>query len=429
MQKLTLFFLMAFSLTACGWGRWPDDAISLDSTDSTENNIPGLSRLADGNLLTPFMLDGRLLYENGKHWWFDNGKAQSGQHYRTRFVYDGRGRVVASLPLDSVAHFFSFYNPLLRHHNPEMPVGLEFYGEVTPGGRLIYHFDWMGELMFWDTGRQDSVEVAKLISIPYERVQAEGKLHSFGFLSSRERDRFESMGYFPPEQQYAPKQGIGKLYRPEDEVEIPGTDYEGSSDAELMRKGREMLKYGMAVEAKRDEYVSRLLVPHLDSLQREYEREFGCMIADRARDAFILSSDAMPKLYEPYSELNGTRKFAVMPGTGFAIEPTPGMTVPELPVVEAAPLPEWNGDEVVLHRIGTKHRLQFTPVAFIPRWTMRTTHYYKLTVAGRSWKVSSGERLRVLDARRDDGKVCFSLINEAGAARLYSRDPETGTEY
>jgi hypothetical protein len=101
------------------------------------------------------------------------------------------------------------------------------------------------------------------------------------------------------------------------------------------------------------------------------------------------------------------------------------MVVPKLPIVEAAPLPEWDGDEVVLRRIGTKHWLQFTPVAFIPWWTMRTMHYYKLTVGGRRWTVCSGERLKVLDAREADGRICFSLVNKTGRARLYVCDRES----
>jgi hypothetical protein len=421
MRNLTIIFIMAFSLTACGWGRCPDDAASLDSTDYMTHDISGLSRLADGKPLKAFMLNGELLYESGD----TIVRVRGGFHKDTgtRWVYDIEGRVVASLPLDSVAHFFSFYNPLLGHRNPEMPADLEFYGEVTPDGRLIYHFDRMGELMFWNPGRQDSVEVLKLTSIPYERKQAEENLRSFNFISSRERERLQSMGYFPPEEEYAPGQGRGKLYRPEDEVEKPDTNYEGLSDAGLMRKGREMLQFEAEVEAKRSEYVARMLVPHLDSLQRGYEGEFGRMIADHAAGAFILSSNAMPRLY-PYTVPDVFRKFAVMPGTGFAIEPTPGMSVSKLPVVEVVPLPEWDGDEVALRRIGTKHRLQFTPAAFIPWWTMRTTYYYKLTAGGHEWTVCSEERLEVLDARESDGRICFSLVNEEGLARLYSCDRE-----
>jgi hypothetical protein len=373
MRKLPIL-LGAVLLAGCSWGRRPDKAISFDSTDSVARGIPGMTLLAEGDDLQPFVWQGRLLYDRKR-------KMVENQHViRTdRMVYDDRGGILTDwspeVPLKRIGIEYN-----------DLSTQLIFAGELDPAGRMVYLVrqypqEDMG-LVLYDLSMRDTAKAVEFFSLPALRRQAEEMLESFN-PDSDLRERLEQAGCLLPEFEY-PKVAA----------------YEGLNRVEKIRKSTE-LREGKVYE--QEMYRTQQLIPYLDSLQAEYEKVIGRFIADNCSDAFRY------------------REYVVLPRQGFAIEPTPGINLPDLPVVGVEPLPEWDKrrGEVTLRRIGRKRRLQFTPVAFIPWWTMKRTDYYRLTVDDKRWTVCSDDRLRVFDARESDGKLCFSLIDRSGRARLF----------
>jgi hypothetical protein len=372
--KIILYALLVGMLTGCSWGRLPKDAVSLDSADSMAHGIPGLTLLAEGDDLQPFVRQGRLLYDRKR-------AVIENQHViRTdRTVYDDRGGILADwspeIPLERIGIEYN-----------DLSTQLIFSGELDPAGRMVYLVrryprESIG-LVLYDLSMRDTAKAVEFFSLPALRRQAEEMLESFD-PDSDLRERLKQAGCLLPEFEY-PKVAA----------------YEGLNRVEKIRKSTELLE-GKVYE--QEMYRTGQLIPYLDSLQAEYEKVIGRFIADNHSGAFH---------YQEY---------VVLPQKGFAIEPTFGISLPDLPTVGVEPLPEWDKrrKDVTLRRIGRKRRLQFTPVAFIPWWTMRRTDYYRLTVDGSRWTVCSEDCLRVFDTRESDRKFCFSLIDRSGQARLF----------
>jgi hypothetical protein len=316
-----------------------------------------------GHLFKPVMCDGQLFFEE--------------EIYLTdeRMVYDARGELVAKFPpIDSA--FAAEHTPL-SGPNAKFAEGrlliprLNFSGSSDPLGRLIYLYDfaWVHGMMLYDLAGEEPPRAAEFFSLPDLRREADRSQYMFR-IDPSVRERLRQAGCVLPDE--------ATPWRP------------------------------------------------IDTLQRRYEEVIERFVADNRAEAFTLTSYSKD-YYRHDRSVSDTRHHVVLPEKGFAFELTPGMNLPELPAANSE-LPKWDKKrtEVAIRRTGYEREWEFWPIAMIPWWKTSLTHYYKLTIDGKTFRVLDGSKLRVLDAECVDGKIYFSLIDEEGTASLYVYDRRTG---